>query len=236
MNRATHVLVHGAWGGAHGWRKVRPLLRAAGHEVFTPSLTGIGERAHLSTPQVNLSMQIQDVANVLYYEDLRDIVLVGYSYGGMVVTGVVGRMGDHVAHLVYLDAFLPADGDSAFGMVGGDAVQQTEGEWLVPSPARQYDDPAEQAWAEARRVGHPRGCFTEPVHLSKPLEQWPFSRRYIKATGEPRPAGEPPHAFRRAAHSTRNNPTWRYREIETNHMVPNNKPAELTQLLLEVNR
>ena len=78
-----------------------------------------------------------------------------------------------------------------------------------------------------------RGCFTEPVRLSKPLEQWPFSRTYIKATGEPRPDG-PPHPFWRAADSTRSNPAWRYREIETNHMVPNNKPEELTQLLLEV--
>ena len=132
-------------------------------------------------------------ANVLHYEDLRDIVLVGYSYGGMVVTGVVDRMGDRVAHLAYLDAFLPADGDSAFGMLVGDTAPQTEGECLMPSPARQYDAPAEQAWADARRVGHPRGCFTEPVRLSKPLEQSPFSRTYIKATGEPRPAG-PPHA------------------------------------------
>lgn len=235
MSMATYVLVHGAWGGAHVWRKVRPLLRTAGHDVFTSSLTGIGERSHLSTPQVNLSMHIEDIVNVLHYEDLSDIVLVGFSHGGMVVTGVVDRMGERVAHLVYLDAFLPSDGDSAFGMIGSGMEQQNEGDWLVPSPARQYDDPAEQAWAETRRVGHPRGCFTEPVHLSKPLEQWPFSRTYIKATGEPRPSG-PPHPFWRAADSTRNNPAWRYREIETTHMVPHNKPEELIELLLEVIR
>lgn len=84
---STFVLVHGAWSGSFGWRKVRPLLAERGHEVFTPSLTGIGERAHLTSPQVNLTTHVQDVVNCVWYEDLRDITLVGYSYGGMVVTG-----------------------------------------------------------------------------------------------------------------------------------------------------
>src|ERR1700684_2243579 len=90
VQMGTFVLVHGAWGGAHGFRKVRPLLRAAGHEVFTPSLTGIGERAHLTSPSVNLTTHIRDVVNVVLYEDLDDITLLGFSYGGMVVTGDAG--------------------------------------------------------------------------------------------------------------------------------------------------
>ena len=105
---AVFVLVHGAWGGAHGFRKVRGPLREAGHEVFTPSLTGIGERAHLTSPQVSLTTHIADVVNAVWYEDLSDIVLLGYSYGGAVVTGALEHIGDRVRHLVYLDAFVPA--------------------------------------------------------------------------------------------------------------------------------
>jgi pimeloyl-ACP methyl ester carboxylesterase len=96
---ATYVLTHGAWGGAHTWRLVRPLLREAGHEVFTPSLTGIGERAHLASPQVNLTTHVLDVANTILYEDLREIVLLGFSYGGMVVTGALEHVAERVRHI-----------------------------------------------------------------------------------------------------------------------------------------
>src|ERR1700744_631317 len=115
---AVFVLVHGAWGGAHGFRKVRGPLREAGHEVFTPSLTGIGERAHLTGPQVGLTTHLTDVVNTVLYEDLHDIVLLGYSYGGFVVTGALDHIGDRVAHLVYLDAFVPGDGDTVDGQTG----------------------------------------------------------------------------------------------------------------------
>ena len=97
----TYVLVHGAWGGAHGFRHVRRLLTAAGHETFTPSLTGIGERVHLASPQVGLSTHVDDVVNAVLYEDLDAIVLLGFSYGGMVVTGAVDSIGDRVRALVF---------------------------------------------------------------------------------------------------------------------------------------
>src|SRR3712207_9336711 len=96
----TFVLVHGAWSGAHGFRRVRPLLQAAGHEVFTPSLTGIGERVHLTSPQVDLTTHVHDVVNHVLYEDLHGIVLLGFSYGGMVVTGALAHIADRVRHLV----------------------------------------------------------------------------------------------------------------------------------------
>ncbi len=112
------VLVHGAWGGAHTWRGVRPRLWAAGHPVFTPSLTGIGERSHLTGPHVDLSVHIDDVVNTILYEDLDQIVLVGFSYGGMVVTGALEHIADRVRHLVYLDAFVPADGQSIADLTG----------------------------------------------------------------------------------------------------------------------
>jgi pimeloyl-ACP methyl ester carboxylesterase len=229
---ATYVLVHGAWSGAHTWRKVRPLLREAGHEVFTPCLTGIGERVHLARPDVNLSTHIEDMLNVFHFEDLSEVVLLGYSYGGMVVTGVADRIPERIAHLVYLDAFLPEDGQAVYGTGGNQAAADSE-DWLVPPPPRQYDDPAEAEWSNARRVPHPRGCFTEPVRLSMPLEHRPFSLTYIKATGEPRPEGSR-GGFWDAADRVLANPRWRYREIATNHMVASNRPAELTSLLLEV--
>jgi pimeloyl-ACP methyl ester carboxylesterase len=230
----TYVLVHGAWSGAHTWRKVRPLLRAAGHEVFTPSLTGLGERVHLTSPQVGLSTHVQDVVNMLEFEDLRDVVLLGYSYGGMVVTGTLKYIADRVAHLVYLDAFVPPDGQSLFSLTGQDPETHFGQDWLVPPMPRTFDDPAEAEWATPRRTPHPRGCFTEPVRLEQPLEQYAFTRTYIKATIPPRAAEGGNESFWVAAEHARNSALWRYAEIETNHMIANNKPKELAELLLEL--
>lgn len=231
----TFVLVHGAWSGAHCFHKVRPLLRAAGHEVFTPSLTGIGERVHLASPQVNLSTHVRDVVNVILYEDLTDVVLLGYSYGGFVVTGALSHVAERVRHLVYLDAFVPNDGDSVLQRAGQIALPPiTVGEvWLVPPAAREYDDPAEGAFANPRRVGHPIACFLEPVRLRRPLEDFAFSRTYIKATADApdSPGGQ---AFWAAAERAKASAAWSYHEVATNHMVPNNRPGELAELLLQL--
>lgn len=225
---ATFVLVHGAFGGAHGWHKVRPLLWAQGHQVFTPSLTGIGERAHLASPQVTLSTHVQDVVNCIEYEDLRDIVLVGFSYGGNVVTGALDYIGDRVRHMVYLDAALPKDGDSS--RPPGIAYRMGES-WLVEGPPRIYDDPAEGEWSTPRRSAQPLGTFTEPVRLSKPVEEWPFSRTYILCSA---PSSERNAASLERIAYTRTHPAWRFREIETTHMVAQNRPDDLVRLLLEV--
>ena len=229
---ATYVLVHGAWGGAHTYRLVRPMLRGAGHEVFTPSLTGIGERSHLASPQVDLSTQVLDVANTLYYEDLRDVVLLGFSYGGMVVTGALEHVADRVRHLVYLDAFVPADGQSLNAM-NGQAPRRGGlfgNDWLVPPIERFRADDEHAEWERARRTAHPGGCFDEPVRLAKPLEEFPFTRTYVKATGEPRPPeGD---AFWAAADRYRDHPAWSYHEVGTNHLIPINRPAELAGILL----
>jgi pimeloyl-ACP methyl ester carboxylesterase len=232
---AVFVLVHGAWGGAHGFRKVRGPLGMAGHEVFTPSLTGIGERVHLTSPQVCLTTHITDVVNTILYEDLRGIVLLGFSYGGFVVTGALEHIGDRVRHLVYLDAFVPGDGDSVNSVTGGGpgrAVIELGRDWLVSRPPREFDDPAEAAWADARRTPQPAACFTEPVRLVRPLEGYPFTRTYIKATGEPRPGSGDP--FWAAADRARQSPAWRYREVATGHMIPSNRPEDLARLLLEL--
>jgi pimeloyl-ACP methyl ester carboxylesterase len=239
---AVFVLVHGAWGGAHGFRKVRGPLRAAGHEVFTPSLTGIGERAHLTSPQVCLTTHITDVVNAIVYEDLRDIVLLGFSYGGFVVTGALEYIGDRIRHLVYLDAFVPDDGDTVDGIGAGRGgtgrggagrgVIGLGGDWLVAPLSREFDDPDEAEWASDRRTPQPVGCFTEPVRLPRPVEDYPFTRTYIKATGEPRPESGGP--FWAAADRAKASPAWRYREIATSHMVASNQPEELARLLLEL--
>jgi pimeloyl-ACP methyl ester carboxylesterase len=230
---AIYVLVHGAWGGAHGFRRVRGPLREAGHEVFTPSLTGIGERVHLTSPQVCLTTHITDVVNTVMYEDLDGIVLLGFSYGGFVVTGALEHIADRVRHLVYLDAFVPGDGDRLDGGAGtGGGVVGLGADWLVPPSPRVFDDPAEAAWASARRTPQPVGCFTEPVRLTRALEDYPFTRTYIKATGEPRP--EPAGPFWAAADRARASPAWRYREIATTHMIASNRPADLARLLLEL--
>jgi pimeloyl-ACP methyl ester carboxylesterase len=232
----TFVLVHGAWAGAHGWRHVRRLLAAGDHDVFTPSLTGIGERVHLSGPQVDLTTHVNDVVNQVVFEDLDDIVLVGYSYGGVVVTAATEHIHDRIRELVFLDAFVPSDGDSAFGALGisgGPNMIGLGDDWLVLPPARDYDDPDEAAWQRPRRVAHPVRCFTEPVRLTIPLEQRPFGLTYIKASAEPRdtPGGA---AFWEAGQRARASARWRYYEIDTNHMVASNRPAELAQLLVEV--
>jgi len=235
----TFVLVHGAWGGAHGWRKVRRLLREAGHEVFTPSLTGIGERSHLTNPQIGLFTHVQDVVNAVFFEDLTEITLVGYSYGGMVVTGCIDYIGDRIKHLVYLDAFLPEDGQSLDTLRGAaqEGPRPMPGrEWSIPPQARTYDNPEDTAYAEPRRSAQPAGTFIEPVRLSRPVEDWPFSLTYIKATGEPRPAENSGGAFWKAADRTKASDRWAYYEVETNHLVPLNRPRELADIMLEVSK
>ena len=238
MPRApTFVLVHGAWGGAHAWRAVRPLLWRAGHEVLTPSLTGIGERAHLTGPHVDLSVHVEDVVNAVLYEDATEIALVGFSYGGMVVTGALAHIADRVRELVYLDAFVPADGEALIdltGAAGRSGQRQTLhlGEaWLVPPPDRNYDDPSEATFAAARRTPQPVRTFTEQVHLGMLLESYPFGRTYIKALGDPRSSSDP-DPFWDAADRYRDNPAWRYLEHPSNHMIPQNDPAGLAEILL----
>ncbi len=105
--KATFVLVHPAWFGGWCWKKVTPLLRAHAHDVFAPTLTGLGERAHLARPEVGLTTHVEDVLNLLKFEDLTGVILVGNSSGGMVITGVADQVPERIAHVVYLDAFVP---------------------------------------------------------------------------------------------------------------------------------
>lgn len=231
----TFVLVHGAWTGAYGFRHVRRLLQAHGHEVFTPSLTGIGDRAHLASPQVTLRTHVGDVANLVLYEDLSRIVLLGFSYGGFVVSGALEHIADRVEHLVYLDAFVPEfSGQSVLALVRGAdqrAPVELNQSWLLPPPEREFDSPDEGRWITARRTGQPAGTLEEPVYLSRPLEDYPFSRTYIAATANP-PGNPGLGAIGRCAARYRSSKAWHYAEIATGHMVASNRPEQLTRLLL----
>jgi len=230
---AVYVLVHGGWSGAYGFRHVRRALQSHGHEVFTPSLTGIGERVHLTNPQIDLSTHVEDVVNMVLYEDLRDFVLLGFSYGGAVVTGTLDHIGSRIRELVYLDAFVPADGESVAGLAGRASAAGFDlgTVWLVPPPDRAFDDANEAAWQTARRVPHPMRCFAEPMRLSAPVEDHEFGLTYIKATADGRdaPGGA---AFWAAAEHAKSSDRWRYFEIDTTHMVSSNRPDELAAILL----
>ena len=115
---ATYVLIHGSWDGGWAWKGVASVLQEAGHEIYRPTLTGSGERVHLASPEVDLNTHIADIVNVLRYENLEDVILVGSSSGGMVITGVAEQVPERIKHLIYLDAFAPQDGQSIADQTG----------------------------------------------------------------------------------------------------------------------
>lgn len=169
VKRVSFVLIHGAWHGGWCWKKLTPLLRARGHEVATPTLTGLGERAHLLTADVDLDTHIKDVTSVLEYEDLESVVLVGHSYGGMVIAGAADKAGPRIAQLVYLDAFLPENGKSLRDYAGQLPPTSADG-WRVPPPGGPagwgVTDPRDTAWMNDRLGPQPLKTFTQPVQLS----------------------------------------------------------------------
>ena len=205
---STYVLVHGAWGGSYGWTKFANLLRSDGHDVFTPSLTGQGERNHLGGPNVSLTTHITDVENLIKYEDLTNFVLVGHSYGGMVVTGVADHLYDQITDLVYLDAFLPNDGESCFDLGGAGGVERAriEDGWKVmPMGPQPTGAESPEIAARLRKLSpQPIETLQEKVRLSKPLEERAFTLTYVKAAVDTFP--ERPHERilgRRSSHKGR---------------------------------
>ena len=175
MTLATYVLVHG---GAHGgwcYGRVAQVLRASGHDVHTPTMTGVGDRSHLLRPDIDLDFHIRDILAVLHYEDLRDVILVGHSYGGMVITGVADRAADRIGHIVYLDAAMPANGESLADIAAPlmDAARRdmrvVDGIELVlfpgtePMPNYGVTKPDDIAWMTERLTPHPWKCFTQPL-------------------------------------------------------------------------
>jgi pimeloyl-ACP methyl ester carboxylesterase len=174
---STFLFVPGAWLGGWCWLDVATPLRAAGHTVICATLTGLGERAHLLTPQIGLHTHIEDIAALLHYRDLNDVILIGHSYAGTVITAVAEQMPDRIRRLVYLDASVPQDGESNDDVIGpemaaqlrSDAQLRGEG-WRVPPAEYVLRGLADEirVWVKARLTPHPLHCFTEPVQLRSP--------------------------------------------------------------------
>jgi pimeloyl-ACP methyl ester carboxylesterase len=234
---ATFVIAHGAWSAAWAWKKMRPLMREAGHVLVTPTNTGLGERWHLSGPEITLDTHVADVLGVIEYEGLTDITLVGHSYGGMVATGVADRVPGSITRLVYLDAFVPRDGQCLFDLhppehrrrVEERARSEGEG-YLVPANPPPPDTPPEDLeWIAPRRKPQPIGTMSTPVRLTHGESTMP--RHYIYCTK----AG-PGDSFRQFAMRARAEPGWRYYELESSHNPHITVPRDLMQLLDNIAR
>jgi pimeloyl-ACP methyl ester carboxylesterase len=216
---ATFVLVHGAHAGGWWWSDVRGLLRAAGHEVFTPSLTGHGERAHLMSADLTLETHVLDVVNLLRYEQLSDVVLVGWSYGGMVVAGAADSAPERLAHVVYGDAFVPRDGEAAIDLVGPERRERV----LGLAAAGLHFIPLETGM-DPRCVPHPLATWTQPLRLTGRAATLPHS--FIRCTRPPHPA------IAASVERVLAGSGWRIVEIAAGHSAPRENPRGVADLLL----
>jgi pimeloyl-ACP methyl ester carboxylesterase len=229
----TFLVCHGAWRAGWAWKKMHPLMQAAGHRLVTPTYTGLGERAHLANPSIDLDTHIQDMLNVIEYEDLRDIVLVGHSYGGMVATGVADRARDVVRQLIYVDAFVPAEGQSLLDINEVAAPRMLElmkagdGYRVPPNPSPPDTSPADVEWLTARSVDMPVKCFEQKLKLQHGALTLP--RSYIYATRI-----TPADTFGPFARMTKSDPAWRYFEIDASHSPNVTAPEALMALLQKI--
>lgn len=236
------VLVHGAWQGAWAWAPVRERLTAAGVEVFTPTLTGLGERAHLREPVPGLATHIDDVVGVVESEELQDFVLVGHSYAGMVITGVADRLRSRIRRLVYIDAAVPADGQDFAGAIPGltpDRAEQRraafrgmspDGVWLpaMPPSVVGVSDPELADWFTRRSTAHPLRTWLDPVRFENGGHAG-IPKTYVLATNPPTALmGYPAHG-----EVAKGGGEWTYRELPCAHQIPALMPDETTKLLLE---
>ena len=232
---ATFVLVHGAWSGGWCYFKVAERLRALGHRVFTPTLTGQGERSHLTGTAINLTLHIIDVLNVFHYERLNDVVLAGHSYGGMVITGVGDRMSERIRALVYLDAFLPQDGQSLFDInvpantqMFIDNAGKIGGLGVPPPPAAFFNvNPEDAQRVDELATPFPIGCFTEKIKLSG--KQNSIRKHvYVHSTVLPRESPFKPFYER-----VKNDPAWSAHTLACGHDAMLDMPDDVTRILLE---
>jgi pimeloyl-ACP methyl ester carboxylesterase len=230
---ATFVLVHGAWHGGWCYARVAALLRARGHAVFTPTLTGQGERAHLISGSVNLSTHIEDVLGVFRCERLNDVVLAGHSYGGMVITAVADRIAPRIRALAYLDAFVPEDGQSLFDINIPAVVQMylgragTIGGLAIPPPGAAFFNvnEADRAMVDELATPHPLGCFTEKVNLTG-AHRAIAKRIYVHGTDLKRESPFKPFYDRFAA-----DPAWSAHALPCGHDVMLDMPEKTAELL-----
>ncbi len=227
------VLVHGAWHGGWCWRRVIPLLQAAGHEVFAPTLTGLADRAHLFDRTINLDTHIQDVIGLLEHEELSNAVLVGHSYAGAVITGVADRAASRLAGLVYLDAFLPLNGKRIVDYINPARREAT----IKAGDANGFVDPpdatlfglvpgtADMAWVTRRMTRQPFGTMSQPLRLDGGGGAT-LRRMYVHCT---KPGTG---SFDQFADALRGDPRWTFHEFRTGHDCMVLEPAETARLIM----
>ncbi|WP_328604311.1 alpha/beta fold hydrolase [Amycolatopsis sp. NBC_00345] len=239
---STFLLVHGAWHSGRAWERVAPLLESTGHRVLTPSLTGYGEKAHLLSPEVGLDTHVDDVVTLIEDEDLTDVILVGHSYAGLVISSVVNRVPDRIAHLVYLDAMVPEDGETAVDVqpvsqIMIDRSAESGTGWRIPPLPEQpapfglfgVTDPADVAWLRGMLSDQPVLCLQQPVRLDNPAAN-AIPRTHIHCVGA-KPAG----VVRRPVPAIQpNGSPAQVRELPTGHDCMITMPAELSELLLKL--
>ena len=227
----TFLVCHGAWSGGWSWKKMVPLMQAAGYRLLVPTYTGLGERAHLAHPSIDLETHIQDILNVIKYEDLRDFVLLGHSYGGMVATGVADCVRDLINQVIYLDAFVPEHGKclldflSEFERQRMRELTKSGDSWRVPPNPSSPDTPAEDLeWLTERRMPMPIKCFQMGLKLQNGETRLPRSYIYAKRI-------TPADTFGQLAARTKSAPGWRYFEIDASHAPNITAPDALMKVL-----
>ena len=233
----SFVLIHGTWTGGWEWQRTARLLRAAGHEVHAPTLTGCGERAHLISPGVNLDMHIRDVEAVIAYERLAQVALVAHSSGGMVASAVADRITPRIAALVYVDAALPGDGEAMLDLVSAERrgtvlglAESEGGGYRVPASLLLETGIAETAEREefvARATPHPLGALTQPVRLTGAWLRVP-RKAYVLTTLHSA------HRFREYHDWAAAQPGWETAEIASHHFPMASHPRALTELLIRL--
>jgi pimeloyl-ACP methyl ester carboxylesterase len=233
----TYVLVHGLAHGGWCWKRVADHLRAAGHDVYTPTQTGLGERCHLLSADIGISIFVEDLVNVIEYEEISDIILVGHSFGGMAITGVADMMPERIRHIVYLDAIVPQNGQSVFSQLPESVVNERMkmandydgGKSFPPFDPEAFEvtDPDDIAWLKRRLTPHPVKTYVEPISLRNPPAH-NLNRTYIRCTKP----GYPP--VETTATWLKQQSGWNYIELASGHDAPVTAPADLTEILLNI--
>lgn len=229
----TYVLVHGAWHGGWCWKHVTPRLRAAGHAVFVPTMTGYGERVHLSSPSINCSTHATDVQNLIEFEDLDDVILVGHSYAGLVIGRVADRIKPRLRHLVFLDAMIPEDGKAFLAPEKAAAWAKTakDGYLLEAPDPTSFGVPADHPdtpWLKRHLTPHFLPALAEAVHYENGGIDG-VAKTFIRCTRRPgNGAGDPVEAL------VRGKPDWTWKTLDSGHDVMVTAPDELAEMLLAV--
>ena len=228
------MLLHGAWHGGWCWRRVEEPLREAGHRVLTPTQTGVGERSHLMSKDLTLETFVADLTNVLEFEDLRDVILVGHSFGGIAITGAADRMRQRIRHLVYLDSLILHDGQSPFSVIPAEVAaarrklaQEFSGGMSIPVPdpsAFGIEDAADAAWIKAKCTPHPLSTYEDRLRLRSPVGNG-LPATYVAVKPDYVPLASS-RAFAKAQTG------WRYVEIEAGHDAMVTSPKTVADLLL----